>query len=117
MRNFENLRIWQESRLLGTEIYNLFIHSKDFGFKDQIQRAAISISNNIAEGCESGSDKIFARYLQIAKGSCAEVKSMLYLSEDIGICEKSKADELRNQLNLIIFGIQKMLLYLNSKNK
>jgi four helix bundle protein len=113
MRNFENLRIWQDSQLIGREIYTLFSQSKDFGLKDQIQRASVSISNNIAEGCESGSDKTFARYLQIAKGSCAEVKSMLYLSQDLGYCDKPQAEDLRNKLNQIIFGIQKMLSYLN----
>ena len=115
MRNFENLRIWQDSQLICREIYNLFASSKDFGLKDQIQRASVSISNNIAEGCESGSDKLFARYLQIAKGSCAGVKSMLYLSEDLGYCNKPQGDELRNKINQIIFGIQKMLSYLNGR--
>ena len=56
---------------------------KDWGFKDQIQRAAVSIMNNIAEGTESGSDAKFMNFLNIAKGSCSEVKSMLYLCEDL----------------------------------
>jgi four helix bundle protein len=66
MRCFEELRIWQESRLLVKDIYALSNSLKDYGFKDQLQRASISIMNNIAEGSESGTDKLFVRYLNIA---------------------------------------------------
>lgn len=58
----------------------------DYGFKDQIQRVAVSIMNNIAEGFESGPDAKFINFLNIAKGSCSEVKSMLYLCEDLDYC-------------------------------
>ena len=71
-RSIENLYIWQLSRNVVNDIYNLMKDCKDYGFKDQIQRAAISIMNNIAEGFDSGSDKKFISYLNISllvKGS------------------------------------------------
>ena len=59
---------------------------KDYSFRDQIQRAAVSIMNNIAEGFDSGSDARYASFLNISRGSCAEVYSMLYLCEDFKLC-------------------------------
>ncbi|MEI8085726.1 MAG: four helix bundle protein [Paludibacter sp.] len=79
MRNFEELRVWQDARILVKDVYLLMANCKDYGFKDQIQRAAVSIMNNIAEGSESGSDALFIRYLRISKASCGEVRSMSYL--------------------------------------
>lgn len=82
MWNFEELRVWQDARVLVNDIYKMISNCKDYGFKDQIQRASVSIMNNIAEGSEAGSDALFIRYLKIAKASCGEVRSMLYLCED-----------------------------------
>jgi four helix bundle protein len=65
---------------------------KDTGFKNQIFRAAVSISNNIAEGFERNSDADFARFLYISKGSCSEVKSMLYLAEKLNYLNKETSD-------------------------
>ena len=61
MQAFEDLRIWQDAQNIALQIYSLFKDNKDFGFRDQIQRAAISISNNIAEGIEYNSDRIMIR--------------------------------------------------------
>lgn len=71
-RTLENLYIWKESRMVVNSIYRMLAQSNDWGFKDQIQRAAVSIMNNIAEGFDSGSDAKFINYLNIAKGSCSE---------------------------------------------
>lgn len=106
------MRIWQDSRILVQEIYSLNKSIKDYSFKDQIQRAAISIMNNIAEGCDSGSDSLFVRYLQIAKGSCAEVKSMLYLGEDLDFYSKEDAEKCRQMVKTIVSGVQKLIIYL-----
>jgi len=94
---FENLTIWKDSRVLVNDIYRIHQSFKDYGFKDQIQRAAVSVMNNISEGAESGSDATFIRYLRIAKASCAEVRSMLYLCEDFKICNLDEAEELRSK--------------------
>ena len=80
---FEDIIAWQKGRVLAVKIYKLFENSKNFGFKDQIFRAVLSISNNIAEGFERNTDKDFIRFLVIAKGSNSEVKSMLFIAKDL----------------------------------
>ena len=82
---FEDLDAWKVSRELANLIYTFSresLLSKDYGFKDQIQRAAVSVMNNIAEGFERGSNKDFAKFLFIARASVGEVRSMLYLALD-----------------------------------
>ena len=104
-RSLENLYIWRESRIVVNKIYQMLANNKDWGFKDQIQRAAISIMNNIAEGFDSGSDAKFANYLNIATGSCSEVRSMLYLCEDLGYCSQETRLELQDTVKRITSGI------------
>jgi len=83
IERFEDIKAWQKAKELTIQIYNLFEQSKDFGFKDQIQRASVSIMNNIAEGFERRSNKEFSHFLYIAKGSCGEVRSMLVLAKEL----------------------------------
>ena len=116
MRNFEELRVWQDARLLVNDIYKMTSACKDYAFKDQIQRAAVSIMNNIAEGSESGSDPLFVRYLKIAKASCGEVRSMLFLCEDLHFCSADTAINLKNRAITISSSIQKLIEYLNKSN-
>lgn len=80
---FEDIIAWQKAKELAIQIYKLFEDSKDFGFKDQIQRASVSIMNNIAEGFERKSNNEFRQFLFIAKGSCGEVRSMLCLAKEL----------------------------------
>ncbi len=117
MKQFEQLHIWMDARLLVNEIYEIHKVTSDFSFKDQIQRATVSIMNNIAEGFESGSNLNFIKYLNIAKASCAEVRSMLYLSEDFKICNKLKAKELRESTLKIASGIYQLINYLKNQPK
>ena len=114
-RSVENMEIWKQSRLFVNAIYKMMTTCRDNGFKDQIQRASISIMNNIAEGFEGGGDAVFVRFLQIAKGSCSEVKSMLYLCEDLHFCTKEQREGLHAQLYHISSGIYKLIQYLNNK--
>ncbi len=74
IQKFKDIIAWQKAQDLPTEIYLIFGLSKDFGFKDQVTRAAISISNNIAEGFDRSSDADFSRFLYFALGSCSEVR-------------------------------------------
>lgn len=69
---FEDSIAWQKSKVLCVEIYKQFENHKDFGFRDQIQRAAVSVMNNIAEGFERKGNKEFAYFLYVAKGSCGD---------------------------------------------
>ena len=92
IKKFEELVIWQNARKLINEIYKEMNGIKDFGFKDQIQRASVSIMNNIAEGFERYSDTEFRRFLDISKASCGEVRSMLYLAEDLHYLNNNTAE-------------------------
>ena len=87
IQRFEDLEAWQISRELTNQIYTITRKEsirRDYGFVDQIRRATISIMNNIAEGFERGSNKDFAKFLFIARGSAGEVRSMLYVGLDQG---------------------------------
>lgn len=87
---FEDMIVWQKSQELAIDIYKPLQHLKDFGFKDQIQRAAVSISNNIAEGFERKSNKEFKQFLFIAKGSAGELRNMLYIAKKLEYISEEK---------------------------
>lgn len=91
---FEDILAWQKAKILTIKIYLILKDNKDYSFKDQLQRAAISIMNNIAEGFERKSDKEFKYFLFIAKGSCGEVRSMLYIANELNYIPKEKNREL-----------------------
>lgn len=97
IKKFEDIIAWKKSIDLGISIYNLFGKSKDYGFKDQICRATVSISNNIAEGFDRGSNKEFKRFLYYSLGSSSEVKSMLYLAEGLNYISAKDSTELKFQ--------------------
>lgn len=84
VQKFEDLICWQKARELTKEIYKIFKTCPDYGFKDQIQRAAVSVMSNIAEGFERGTKQEFINYLFIAKGSAGEVRAQLYVALDTG---------------------------------
>jgi len=92
---FEDIIAWQKAQDLAVEVYGVFKDSRDFGFRDQICRATVSISNNIAEGFDRSSNTDFKRFLFISLASCSEVKSMLYLGERLNYLDKEKAEILR----------------------
>lgn len=94
INSFEDIKCWERSRILVVKIYNVFKNNRDLSFRDQIQRAAVSVMNNIAEGFERQSNKNFRKFLFIAKGSCAEVRSVLYLALDLGYINKTELNEL-----------------------
>jgi len=94
---FEDIVAWQKAQDLAVEIYKIFGNIKDYGFKDQICRAVVSISNNIAEGFDRNSDNEFHRFLYISLASCSEVKSMLYLSERLNYTTNAQSQILLAQ--------------------
>jgi four helix bundle protein len=99
VKRFENLEAWQIGRELTNRIYALTKEGpivKDFGFVDQIRRAAVSIMNNIAEGFDRGSNKDFVKFLFIARGSAAEVRSLLYVALDQGYVTDAQFVECRD---------------------
>ena len=94
MGRFEDIEVWKSARGLAGEVYRAFSSCRDYGFKDQICRASISIMNNIAEGHERSSKKEFVRFLKISKGSCGEVRSMLIIANDLKLIENEKSTTL-----------------------
>jgi len=79
----ENLDVWKRAAALSSELYLYFRDSKDYGFKDQITRSGLSVPSNIAEGIERNSDKESIHFLDIAQGSCAELKTQIYIGMKI----------------------------------
>ena len=103
--HFEDMMVWQKSQELTLLIYKTFQSIKDFGFRDQIQRAAVSISNNIAEGFERKSNNEFKYFLFVAKGSAGELRNMLYLAKNLGYISE---EQFKIQYDLSL-SISKML--------
>jgi len=106
MRHFEESVAWQKSRELVKVVYESQKNNKDFGFRDQFQRAAISVMNNIAEGFERKGERELLRYLIIALGSCGEVRSMTYAGEDL----QSLASEQSFRIRDLCWEVRKILL-------
>lgn len=100
IERFEDLIAWQKARSLAQAIYQTTRQgnfAKDFGLSNQIQRAAVSAMSNIAEGFERGNRGEFFHFLSIAKSSCAEVRSQLYLAFDVGYLSQDRFDKLLGQ--------------------
>ena len=107
-KRFEDLDIWKESMRLSIQIYSILKECKDFGLKDQMQRAAVSIPSNIAEGFERQTNKEFIQFLYIAKGSCAELRTQLYIASSLHYITK----EVSTNLIEITSTISKMIFTL-----
>ncbi len=118
IKRFEDLEIWQKSRELTKLIYEVSNHGpfgKDFGLRDQIRRAAISVMSNIAEGFESETQDLFITYLGRAKASAGEIRSQLYIALDLNYITKSEFDpalDLVEECSRQLYGFIK---YLKSK--
>lgn len=109
---FEELRVWQEARALANTRYEITRQLTDFPFRDQMRSAAISIMNNIAEGSERATDADFGRFLDIAKGSGGEIRSMFYLGEDPGYVPPDRVAALRASAEKLSAGIATFTKYL-----
>jgi len=106
-QSFEELDVWKRACSLAVDVYKMLHDSKDFGLRDQMQRSAVSIASNIAEGSER-SKKEFIRFLSISRGSAAELRTQAYIAAKIGTIE-------RDAMNVIVDetkGISKMLFAL-----
>jgi four helix bundle protein len=117
VKYFEDLEIWKEARSLTNAIYKVTsdsAFSKDFGLRDQIHRASVSVMSNIAEGFERGGNPELIQFLYIAKGSCGEVRSQLYVAKDQGYIEEGKFNELFKSFKRLSVMIGNMIAYLKS---
>ena len=123
IQKFEDIIAWQKGQDYAVGIYGIFSGLKDFSFKDQVCRAVVSISSNIAEGFDRQTNKEFVRFLYISLGSCSEVKSLLYLAFRLKyISEEVRNNwiEIGNEISRILRGLiqsmQKKSLPNQSKN-
>jgi len=110
-RTFEDLEVWKRSCKLAVRIYELLKHSKDYALRDQMQRAAVSIASNIAEGSDRGGAD-FVRFSRIVSGSAAELRTQVYIASRIGLMSNDVSVELVNELKEIskmLAGLMKSL--------
>ncbi|MBE9485359.1 MAG: four helix bundle protein [Bacteroidetes bacterium] len=118
MGNYKELEVWQESRNLAVEIYNATnsgLFKKDFSFRDQIRRAAISIPSNIAEGDESGFNKLGIRYFYNAKASLAEVETQLNIASKTSYISEEDYKQLSASIIIISKKLSRLIKYRLSK--
>ncbi len=120
IKRFEDLDIWKIAIEIAVDIYKISEVGKlkqDYGMKDQIRRAAMSISNNIAEGFEYDNNKDFIKFLRYSKGSSGEVRSQLYVLKQIDFITESFYDEMYQKLILISKQISGLIKYLKEYEK
>ncbi len=101
IQKFEDLKVWQKAREVNLQIYKLSNKgpfAKDFGLRDQIRRASISVISNIAEGFERNGNKEFNQFLSIAKASAGEVRSQIYVAHDLEYISKEEFESVLNRL-------------------
>jgi len=101
---FEELECWQRAKSLAVELYTVSNNGelgKDFGLKDQIRRAAVSIPSNIAEGKERESVAEFIRYLYIAKGSAGELRTQLLIAQGVGYLDQKSSEDLTRKAEVV----------------
>ena len=112
VERFEDLIAWQKARQLTSAIYritSLSDFARDFGLRDQIRRAAVSVMSNIAEGFDRASRSEFHQFLVIAKASCVEVRSQLYVAQDVGYIDQETFDTISSstsELSRILGGLR-----------
>ena len=113
----KNLKAWEKSVELSSEIYIYFKELKDFGFKNQITHSSLSVPSNIAEGIERFSDKETIRFLDIAKGSIAELITQIYIGIKIKYIDKTTGERWIEELNHIGKMLSKIIKRIKTNDK
>ncbi len=109
IQKFEDLNVWKESVKLSVNIYKVLKNCKDFGLRDQIQRSAVSIPSNISEGFDRKGNKEFIQFLYIAKGSCSELRTQLYIALETGTIDKSIGKDFIDKSKMISAMLYKLI--------
>ena len=107
---FEDLEVWKRSARLSADIFKLMRDLKDYGYRDQITRSALSIPSNIAEGFERDSQKECLKFLSYAKGSCGELRTQIYVGIEIGYIDKEHGKTLieeTREISLMLGGLMR----------
>jgi four helix bundle protein len=116
-KRFEELEVWQTARKLTREVYELSNRgpfAKDYGLRDQMRRAAVSIMSNIAEGFESRTDGLFLEFLGRAKGSARELRSQVYIAHDARHLLRAQAVKLRDECEKCSSQISRFMAHLKA---
>jgi four helix bundle protein len=116
-QSFENLEVWKRGGRLAVDVCRLMLASKQYALKDQMQRAAISIPSNIAEGSERDSKQDFIRFLRIAKGSAAELRTQTYIALKLELLNKGETDAVVTETKEISAMLQGLIRSISSKTK
>jgi four helix bundle protein len=115
IERFEDIESWKKSRELTKQVYEITSigeFKRDFGLKDQLRKASVSILSNIAEGFERGGDQEFLQFLAVAKGSCGEVRAQLYVALDQGYLPRDRFESLTaltKEISRLISGFMQYL--------
>ena len=120
IQKFEELNIWKDSLRITKEIYDFTSKrefSRDFGLRDQIRRAIVSVSSNIVEGFEKNNNNEFVRFLRIAKGSAGEVRSQLHIAFAVNYITEVEFEKTSNDLEILSAQIGKFIAYLVEKKQ
>jgi len=119
VKKFEEIQSWKKARTLTNEVYRSTLagnFAKDFGLRDQMRRAAVSILSNIAEGFERGGDKEFIQFLSVAKGSAGELRAQLYVALDQSYISQERFDFLARETMEISQLISGFIRYLKQSD-
>ncbi len=109
-QSLEDLEVWQRGCRLAVDVFATFSKCHSFTMQDQVQRASLSVPSNVAEGYERNSNKEFVRFLNIAKGSCGELRTQLYISRKLNFVTKSDFEHLlaeAKQTSAMLHGLSK----------
>jgi four helix bundle protein len=109
-QSFEDLDVWQRGCRLAVDVFKTFATCRNFTMQDQVQRSALSVPSNVAEGHERASDKEFVRFLNISKGSCGELRTQLYISRKLDFINKADSDRLvseSKQISAMLHGLSR----------
>ncbi|MEO0082546.1 MAG: four helix bundle protein [candidate division WOR-3 bacterium] len=120
IERFEDIEAWQNARELVKQVYKVTRRAgfaRDFELKDQMQRAAVSIMSNIAEGFERGSHKEFTQFLFIARGSAGEVRSLAYAAQDLGYLDDSEFRALSDAATTVSRQVASFIRYLKKTDR
>ncbi len=113
--SFEDLEVWKKGCRISVKIYKILKDCKDWGLKDQMTRSAVSIPSNIAEGAERDSVAEYIRFLHIAKGSAAELRTQVYIAQQIGVINQKTKNELIEDLKITSSMLQALIKSLKLK--
>jgi len=120
IERFEDIEAWRNARELVKQVYQVTRKAgfaRDFGLRDQIQRAAVSVMSNIAEGFERGSNKEFVQFLFIARGSAGEVRSLAYAARDLGYLDDSDFRALSESATTVSKQVASFIHYLQKTDR